>query len=108
MSEKKQKEIEEAVADGDWKKVYELEHNIEHKETNNLLKGICIGYGLAMTGVAIGGVAVHLVKKKGWYFGSITSSLFFRILYISYNEENKKEMFNYEKVMDNDARLSRD
>jgi hypothetical protein len=65
MSRDKQKEIEEAVADGDWKRVYELEHNIEYKESKSLIKGLVIGYVLSMTGVIVGGVSVYLIKKKG-------------------------------------------
>lgn len=65
MSRNKQRDIEEAVADGDWKRVYELEHNIEHNETKSIIKGLCIGYVLSMTGVLIGGTAVYLIKNKG-------------------------------------------
>lgn len=63
MARDKQKEIEEAVADGDWKRVYELEHDIEFNESRNLVKGLVIGYVLSMTSVIIGGLAVYLINK---------------------------------------------
>jgi hypothetical protein len=65
MTKDKQRELEDAVADGDWKRVYEIEHDIEWKESKNLIKGLTIGYVLSMTGVIIGGVAVYLIKSKG-------------------------------------------
>lgn len=64
MSRARQREIEEAVENGDWKKVYELEHNIQHSETKSLVKGLMIGYTSSLTAVIIGGAAVYFIKKK--------------------------------------------
>jgi hypothetical protein len=65
MTEKiKSKLIEKAVADGDWKTVYELEHGIERGELKIWIKGFSFGFATAILGLTIGGVTVELLRKK--------------------------------------------